>query len=70
MDLKSSEDILEMLDSFEKVVLFGDSGCAQMCDVGGILQLEDMEDFLTGHDSHWKGCRRTSAGAERGGTLV
>ena len=49
MDLKSPEDILEMLDSFEKVVLFGDSGCAQMCDVGGILQLEDMDDFLTGH---------------------
>ena len=47
MDLKSGDDILEMLKGYNKIVLFGDSGCAQMCDVGGILQLEDMEEFLT-----------------------
>lgn len=49
MELKSSEEILEMLSGKKKIVLFGDSGCAQMCDVGGIIQLEDMEDFLTEH---------------------
>jgi ferredoxin len=49
MELKSKEDILEMLEGYGKIVLFGDSGCAQMCDVGGILQLEDMTDFLTNH---------------------
>lgn len=47
MNLKSKEKILEMLDGYNRIVLFGDSGCAQLCDVGGILQLEDMEDFLT-----------------------
>ena len=46
MELKSPEEILKMLEGYRKIVLFGDSGCAQMCDVGGILQLEDMEDFL------------------------
>jgi hypothetical protein len=46
MELKSPEKILEMLEGKHRIVLFGDSGCAQMCDVGGILQLEDMEDFL------------------------
>ncbi|NHI83640.1 MAG: 5,10-methylenetetrahydrofolate reductase [Candidatus Thorarchaeota archaeon] len=46
MKLKPNADILEMLEGYEKIVLFGDSGCAQLCDVGGILQLEAMEDFL------------------------
>ncbi len=45
--LKAPEKILEALEGHEKIVLFGDSGCAQLCDVGGLLQLEDMEDFLT-----------------------
>lgn len=49
MDLKSKEEILQMLKGYDRIVLFGDSGCAQLCDVGGILQLEDMEDFLTEH---------------------
>ncbi len=47
MELKPPEDILDMLEGYTKIVLFGDSGCAQLCDVGGILQLEDMTDFLT-----------------------
>ncbi len=47
MTLKQPAEILKMLEGREKIVLFGDSGCAQMCDVGGILQLEDMEEFLT-----------------------
>ena len=46
MNLKPNERILEMLEGYSRIVLFGDSGCAQLCDVGGILQLEDMEDFL------------------------
>ncbi len=46
MTLKSKEQLLEMLEGYSRIVLFGDSGCAQLCDVGGILQLEDMEDFL------------------------
>jgi hypothetical protein len=46
MNLKSKEQILEMLEGYDRIVLFGDSGCAQLCDVGGILQLEDMQDFL------------------------
>lgn len=46
MNLKSKEQILEMLEGYNRIVLFGDSGCAQLCDVGGIIQLEDMEDFL------------------------
>jgi ferredoxin len=50
MELKSPDEILQMLEGYEKIVLFGDSGCAQMCDVGGILQLEDMEDFLRQHN--------------------
>lgn len=49
MSLKSKEQILEMLEGYTRIVLFGDSGCAQLCDVGGILQLEDMEDFLIKH---------------------
>ncbi|NHJ14444.1 MAG: 5,10-methylenetetrahydrofolate reductase [Candidatus Thorarchaeota archaeon] len=49
MSLKSMAQILDMLKGYEKVVLFGDSGCAQLCDVGGILQLESMEDLLTKH---------------------
>ena len=49
MTLKSPESILRMLEGYEQIVLFGDSGCAQMCDVGGILQLEDMEEFLVAH---------------------
>ncbi|MBD3406744.1 MAG: 5,10-methylenetetrahydrofolate reductase [Candidatus Lokiarchaeota archaeon] len=49
MELKSKEEILKMLVDHQKVVLFGDTGCAQMCDVGGWLQLEDMEDFLKEH---------------------
>ena len=46
MTLKPNERILEMLEGYNRVVLFGDSGCAQLCDVGGVIQLEDMEDFL------------------------
>ncbi len=49
MELKPIEEILQMLEGYQKIVLFGDSGCAQMCDVGGILQLEDMEEVLTAH---------------------
>ncbi len=47
LDLKSPDEILSMLEGYDKIVLFGDSGCAQLCDVGGLLQLEDMEEFLT-----------------------
>lgn len=50
MDLKSPKEILEMLKGFNKIVLFGDSGCAQLCDIGGILQLEDMDAFLSAHN--------------------
>lgn len=39
-------EIIAMLKGYDKLVLFGDSGCAQLCDVGGILQLESMETFL------------------------
>ncbi|TXT57567.1 MAG: hypothetical protein BAJATHORv1_10269 [Candidatus Thorarchaeota archaeon] len=46
MELKSPEIILKMLEGHQNIVLFGDTGCAQMCDVGGWLQLEDMEDLL------------------------
>ncbi len=49
MELKPIKEILQMLEGYEKIVLFGDSGCAQMCDVGGILQLEDMEELLSSH---------------------
>ncbi|NWF96849.1 MAG: methylenetetrahydrofolate reductase C-terminal domain-containing protein [Candidatus Thorarchaeota archaeon] len=49
MELKSADDILSMLEGKQRIVLFGDSGCAQLCDVGGILQLEDMEDLLRAH---------------------
>ncbi len=46
MELKSAEAVLSMLRGKQKIVLLGDSGCAQLCEVGGILQLEDMQEFL------------------------
>ncbi len=49
MDLKPLDAILDMLQGQKKIVLFGDSGCAQLCEVGGILQLEDMQEFLEQH---------------------
>ncbi|MHA1772119.1 MAG: methylenetetrahydrofolate reductase C-terminal domain-containing protein [Candidatus Thorarchaeota archaeon] len=49
MELKPMDEILQMLEGYQKIVLFGDSGCAQMCEVGGYLQLEDMDDLLTSH---------------------
>jgi hypothetical protein len=49
MNLKPVAEILDMLKGYEHVVLFGDSGCAQLCDVGGILQLESMKDLLAAH---------------------
>lgn len=52
MDLKPAEAILSMLQGKQKIVLFGDSGCAQLCEVGGILQLEDMQEFLELNGKH------------------
>jgi hypothetical protein len=49
MILKPIQEILSMLEGYPRIVLFGDSGCATICETGGLDQLEAMSALLVSH---------------------